>query len=85
MNSFGAVLVLTIVLFVLLAVAYRFAVRRADKTGTGAAEGFISGAVLAKQNMFLLRPHRWTTVGTQIDEAELPPLPTSSRSDRQGS
>jgi hypothetical protein len=84
MNSLGVVLILTIVLFVLLAFAYRFAVRRAEKTGIGTAEGFISGAILVRQNMFLLQ-RRSPKTDMKMDEAELPPLPTSSRSDSSGS
>jgi len=84
MNSIGVGLVLTVILFVLLAVAYRVAVRRAEKTGIGGAQGFISGAIIAKQGMFFLRG-RDPKVGTRADEVELPPLPTQSRNDQQGS
>ncbi len=84
MNSFGVGLMLTVVLFVLLAVAYRFAVRRAEKTGIGGAQGFITGAFIAKQSMFFL-PGRDPNAGTQSDEAELPPLPTQSQHDQWGS
>ncbi len=84
MNSIGVGLVLTVILFVLLAVAYRFAVRRAEKIGIGGAQGFITGAIIAKQSMFFLRG-RDPKVGTRADEGELPPLPTQSRSDQRRS
>ncbi|MGI8687512.1 MAG: hypothetical protein ACR2M3_02940 [Thermomicrobiales bacterium] len=84
MNSIGVGLILTVILFVLLAVAYRFAVRRAEKTGIGGAQGFTTGAIIANQSMFFLRG-RDPKVGTQADEAELPPLPTQPQRDQRES
>ncbi len=74
MNSFGAVMIAAIVLFVALALAFRLASRRAEKTGVGSAQGFISGAALANTAMFALQ-HPESKVGGSPDQEVLPPLP----------
>ena len=77
MNSFGAVMILSIVLFVALALAFRLSIRRAEKTGVGSAEGFVTGAAIARTGMYALRRPESQMSGLP-DQETLPPLPQRS-------
>jgi len=74
MNSLGAVMILAVVLFIGLALAFRLAIRRAEKTDVGSAEAFVTGAAIAGTSMYALqRPE--SQPGSQDDGDKLPPLP----------
>src|SRR6476659_6497613 len=74
MNWFGVGMLLTVALFVALAFAFRWANRRAEKTGIASAQRFVNGAVIARTGMYALQHPESQLVGNP-DQEVLPPLP----------
>jgi hypothetical protein len=74
MNSSGVGIILATVLFVGLALTFRLAIRRAQKTGIGSAEGFVTGAGIAGIGMYLLQKPNSSALH-RSDQEVLPPLP----------